>query len=409
MRTSIRLWLLLCLFWVPLKAADLLQMPIGDPARKDRRVPLMLDAVTDAQTGETITLADLVQQLAGVQLVFVGENHTSTEVHQIQERIIRALADSGRTVLVGLEMFPYTEQKHLDSWNSGYLTEEGFVRLADWYRNWGYNWRYYRSIFLMAQQRNIPLFAVNTPRSVVSAVRQKGFDGLSEEERAHVPETVDTENPEHFELFKAFFASDDEDEEEGFHTSLSEEQWQGMFNAQCTWDASMGYNATQTLARFADRNPIMVVLVGAGHVAYGLGIERQAAQWFDGKMASVIPLPVRDGKGEPIEEVQASYANYLWGYPPERFAAFPALGISSHADKESGRLKVIFVEKESAAERAGLKTGDLLLTLEGEPLEHRSQLNSVLASKEWGDSLQLGIQRDAQTLEITVYFRRVWE
>ena len=41
----------------------------------------------------------------------------------------------------------------------------------------------------------------------------------------------------------------------------------------------------------------MVVLVGSGHVAYGLGIERQARAWFDGAVSSVIAVPLADDKG----------------------------------------------------------------------------------------------------------------
>ena len=41
----------------------------------------------------------------------------------------------------------------------------------------------------------------------------------------------------------------------------------------------------------------MVVLVGSGHVAYGLGAERQARLWFSGKTASVDPDPDPRGGG----------------------------------------------------------------------------------------------------------------
>ncbi len=383
-----------------LAAADIFQLPIGDPALKERRVPLTLDAIREAGTGETVSLGQLVDQLEDVNLLFVGESHATAEVHQIEERIIRALADSGRRVLVGLEMFPYTEQESLDRWNRGYLSEEGFVVLADWYRNWGFNWRYYRSIFLAARELGIPMFAINTPRSVVSAVRQKGFEGLSEEERTHLPESIDTEDEDHLRLFKAYFEQDGE----GFH-SPSGEQLQGLFNAQCTWDASMAQNATRALERFAEGNPIMVVLIGAGHVAYGLGIERQAAQWFEGRMASLVPLPVDED--EPEREIQASYADYVWGYLPERFPRYPSLGISTHPDQESGQQKIIYVEKDSVAQRAGLETGDVLIAADGETLEHRSQLNRIVSARQWGDSLTMVVERDGEQREIIAHFRRV--
>ena len=45
----------------------------------------------------------------------------------------------------------------------------------------------------------------------------------------------------------------------------------------------MGWNALQALRTHGGDKAIMVVLVGSGHVAYGLGAERQARLWFDGR------------------------------------------------------------------------------------------------------------------------------
>ncbi len=49
-----------------------------------------------------------------------------------------------------------------------------------------------------------------------------------------------------------------------------------MQRAQCTWDATMGYNAIQAFEAHAgeagEGEAIMVVFAGSGHVAYGLGI-----------------------------------------------------------------------------------------------------------------------------------------
>ena len=56
---------------------------------------------------------------------------------------------------------------------------------------------------------------------------------------------------------------------------MPDAMFQGMFRAQCTWDAAMGWNALQALKKHGGEKAIMVVLIGSGHVAYGLGAERQ--------------------------------------------------------------------------------------------------------------------------------------
>ena len=87
----------------------------------------------------------------------------------------------------------------------GLLTEEGFLATSRWYENWGYNWLYYRDIFLFARDHKLRMFAVNAPRDVVTAVRKKGFKNLTPDEAAHIPTDIDTSSPEHRTLFKSFF------------------------------------------------------------------------------------------------------------------------------------------------------------------------------------------------------------
>ena len=87
-----------------------LHMEIGDPGRKGREIPLVLDGITDTSTGTLVTPQEMAQKLAGTGILFIGENHTNQEFHDVQMRTIRALHEAGREVLIGLEMFPYTEQ-----------------------------------------------------------------------------------------------------------------------------------------------------------------------------------------------------------------------------------------------------------------------------------------------------------
>jgi uncharacterized iron-regulated protein len=151
-----------------------LHLALGDPARKDREAPLALDTLTDTRTGDLLTRADLPARLGGVRLVLVGESHTDADFHQAQLRVLQELQRAGREVLIGLEMYPETEQRWLDAWSDGSLTEDGFLRLSRWYKNWGYNWGYYRDIFLFARDHGLRMIALNAPREIVSAEERAG-------------------------------------------------------------------------------------------------------------------------------------------------------------------------------------------------------------------------------------------
>lgn len=385
-------------------AQNVLDLDVGAPDRRDKTIALLLDGIVDTSDGAVLTPDEAAERLGSVRLLFVGESHTSMDFHRSQTLIIEALLRGGRQVLVGLEMFPVTEQASLDSWIDDKPTEEAFVIASRWYQHWGYNWSYYREIFLAAQRTGSRMFALNAPRHVVSAVRQKGIDNLSEEESAYMPPRIDTDSADHLRLFKSYF-SDDEGGD-GMHAAMTDDQWQSMFAAQCTWDATMGYNAVRALQEHGDDDAIMVVIIGSGHVSYGLGIERQVRNFFDGPTATMIPVPVTDSDGLPIDTVRASYANYVWGIPGEGAPLYPSLGLSTRESEETEGLSVLFAQDDSPASRAGIKSGDRLLSMDGEQLADKEVFNRLIAAKRWGDSLELTFDRDGEIRSVTLALRR---
>jgi aminopeptidase N len=399
--------LAILLFLVPSLAPALhaqdksLHLAIGDPARKDKEVPVVLDGITDTRSGEVINPAGLPKWLAGVRLLLVGESHTDMDFHRSQLRVIEELVRSGRPVLLGLEMYPYTEQRFLDQWVNGQLSEEQFLATSRWYENWGYNWLYYRDLFLFARDHKLRMFALNAPRDVVTAVRKKGFKNLTPEEAAHIPTDIDTSSADHRTLFKSFFEAGDP-----LHSGMTDEQWDSMIAAQATWDATMAFNAVKALKENGGSETVMVVLVGSGHVVYGLGIERQAARHFEGRIATVVPLNIRDDEGHDVKTVQASYADFIWGLPAATAPIYPSLGLSSNPVEREKALKVILVSEKTPAENAGVQVGDVIVSLDGTPVPDKETLNRLMAAKRWGDEVVLAVKRGSETKELRVILRR---
>ncbi len=392
-----------CLALVPAVAGAagqaVLHMELGDPARRGREVKVVLDGITDTATGELVTPQQMAQRLAGTGILFIGENHTNQEFHDVQMRTIRALHEAGREVLIGLEMFPYTEQAVLDNWIAGRYTEPGFVELGRWYENWGYHWNYYRNIFLYARDQGLPMYAINSPRELVKAVREKGFASLTPEEAAHLPPQLAPESAEHERMYRAFFDKDD-----ALH--MNEQMLAGLYRAQTMWDATMGWNALKALEAHGGKDAIMVVLIGAGHVTFGLGSERQIDPHYAGRIASLVPVTIKDEEGVPVKQVRASYASFVWGLPEEIETVYPSIGFSlmGRLGKEPGQ--IIQVSKHSVAERAGLKVGDVLLALDGTPLTSDNAVRKLMSTYRWGDSATARIRRDGREMDLVVPIRR---
>lgn len=376
---------------------SILHMPIGDPARKGREVAVTLDGITDTATGDLVSPAGMAKRLDGVGMLFIGENHTNQDFHDVQFRAIRALHDAGREVMIGLEMFPYTEQAVLDNWIAGRYTEDGFVELGRWYDNWGYHWNYYRNIFNYARENGIRMVAVNSPRELVKAVRSKGFDSLTPEEAAHLPPKLAPENEEHMALYRASFSKDD-----ALH--MNAQMLDGMYRAQTMWDATMGWNALQALKANGNPKAIMVVLIGAGHVTYGLGSPRQIAPWYDGKIAELVPVTVLDDEQKPVKKVRASYATFVWGVPGETDTLYPGLGASLMGPLGKDPSQVIAVSDKSIAERAGIKVGDVLLAIDGKTVG--GDTRGLMSKYRWGDVVTVRLRRDGKEMDLEVPVRR---
>jgi len=361
----------------------------------------VLDGITDTDADELITPDELAGRLTTTRILFIGEDHTDMDFHRVQYRVIEALHRAGREVHIGLEMFPYSQQDALNQWSRGELTDDQFLDTAGWYKHWSYRWEYYRDIFWFARDNQIPMYGINAPRKVIRQVRTDGFEALDEKDARHIPMTVDTDSEQHRRLFRAYF-----EESDALHADLSDEQWEGMFRAQCTWDAVMGWNALQAVEENGGPDAIMVVLIGAGHVAYGLGAERQISSLTDGDIASLLPVPVRNGDGTPVSIVQRSYADFIWGIPQETEPHYPVLGISVAGMLGDEPTRIIQVSEDSVAEQAGIAVDDVLISMDGKQIDSSLSLRKHIATYEWGDRAKLELRRGDEEITLDVAFRR---
>ncbi len=376
-----------------------LGLEIGDPERKTRTLTLAVDQIHDTARGADVSPDEVASAMADAGIVLVGESHTSAESHRVQAAVIAALQRAGRKVAIGLEMYPAeAPTAPFDRWIRGGIDEATLRRESGWYDYWGYPWGYYRDIFLVARQYRMPIRGVNAPRAVVSMVGRRGLSGIGGMERGRLAPTIDTTNEEHKQLFVAYVGGGS-----GTHgAGMPPEVLQRMVDAQCTWDATMAFNAAQLLKENPDPKTVVVVLVGSGHVAYGLGIARQAKAYTDRRVATVMPIATSPGA---TETVRASVADILWGVPTETYPLYPTFGVSFRSSGDQPTT-VLMVSPGSPAEAMGIKAGDTLLTLDGQPIKKDVEVRAWLDGKQWGDAITATLTRGAETMTLTGRLRR---
>ena len=183
-----------------------------------------------------------------------------------------------------------------------------------------------------------------------------------------MPPGVDTESADHLALFKAQVGGGD-----ALHGGMTDEAWKGMQAAQATWDAAMAWNAVQALKGATDPNTIMVVLVGSGHVAYGLGIERQARAWFDGAVTSVIAVPMADD-ARPQRARPRVVCELRVGRRPRAGQRMALARACRRVPAMAGGAPIIDVETDGPAAPAGLKVGDIILTIDDVAIDSREAM-----------------------------------
>ena len=67
---------------------------------------------------------------------------------------------------------------------------------------------------------------------------------------------------------------------------------------------------------------------------------------------------------------------------------------------------MIHISEGTPAERSGFEVGDVLLSMDGVPLESRAVLNRKIAKLSWGDEALFGVRRGEDEVDVAVAFRR---
>jgi S1-C subfamily serine protease len=128
----------------------------------------------------------------------------------------------------------------------------------------------------------------------------------------------------------------------------------------------------------------MVLMAGSGHIAYRWGIpDRLQRRLPDAAMATVV--------FDAGKDVNEKLADYLVFSPEVELPKAGLLGL--YLDTTGEGVKVRNVADDSAAGAAGIKAGDLLVAVDGQPLPTYAALRMAMLNARPGDKVQLTYQR----------------
>src|SRR5579871_577842 len=334
---------------------------------QERNAPEALDVNT------TYTLDALANRLTTKRVVFVGETHDRYDHHLNQLEIIKRLHQADPSLVIGVEYFQQPFQAQVDDYIAGRSDEKEFLRTTEYYQRWGYDYRLYAPIFRFAREQRIPVRALNVPAALSSAVVKVGIAGLSEQQRTYLPRDIEPADDAYKNrLRKAFEA----------HGPAKPGEFDHFVEAQLVWDEGMAESAATYLN--AHPGTRMVILAGSGHLEFGSGIPKRVARRTNATFAIVI---------NGSEEIEPPHvADYVLFSQKEELPPAGLLGVS--LEERDGECRIRSLSPGGAAEKAGLKKGDVLVEIEGQAVKKIADTRLVLWDKKPGDRVKISVRQE---------------
>ena len=247
--------------------------------------PATMGAVADPVAGE-----------AAKPVVLLGEIHDRAEDHRWQLAVIRRLYAAHSNLVLGFEMFPRSDQKVLDSWVAGRLTEADFLAQSDWKTVWGFPPELYLPILRFARDHRVKMLALNVSHRLVHLAGTGGWAAVPLADREGVADPAPPGEDYRNSLADVMSGHGG--------PKMSAATLARFVDAQTVWDSAMAQAiAAQHLA--APEAPV-VAIMGLGHLENRWGVPHQLASL--GLPDAGVLLPTHDECSPP----GAGYADALF-------------------------------------------------------------------------------------------------
>ncbi len=203
-----------------------------------------------------IDFQDLIDDLLGYQVIYIGEIHTSKEIHDIQLEIIKRLYEKNKKLIIAMEAFQQPFQEALDLYVEGEISEEEMLERTEYKKRWRVDTKFYSPIWRFAEKHGIKILALNIPDELRKEIRERGLEKVKS---PLLPPKV-IYPPEEYEKFLR----------ESLERHNREISWKRFLDVQTAWDNGMAYRLLKVLLLYPDHK--IVVIVGKGHLYKGYGI-----------------------------------------------------------------------------------------------------------------------------------------
>ena len=127
---------------------------------------------------KTISPEKVIKELAGYDVVFIGEHHDNAINHWLEKKITEAIFEKKKgQIVLGAEMFERDNQNSLDSYLAGKIDPKV---LKDSVRLWKNYETDYKPLVDFAKDKKLKFIATNVPRKYASQTSKTGIESLNQ-------------------------------------------------------------------------------------------------------------------------------------------------------------------------------------------------------------------------------------
>jgi uncharacterized iron-regulated protein len=252
--------------------------------------------------------SELVKRLAPYRVVFVGDHHAQSDLHQKLAKFITGLDRAGRHVSLANEWFIPEDNSLLKQYAKGSYKGD-FPQAVEWKKKAGYySFDSYALMYNAVRKAHGGLYGINLSRESRKHISDADHSVMSREEKDFY-DSLDLNVTAHRQMLSPFFAHCHSLRKGENVTSCSER----MYRVQVAWDSYMAKESAALVNKIQHRHSdLLMVFAGSMHFAYGLGINTRFARLSREPFVTIKPVPVGTDTADVGE------ADFLLFYTPSQ-------------------------------------------------------------------------------------------
>ncbi|MBF0330056.1 MAG: ChaN family lipoprotein [Nitrospirae bacterium] len=241
---------------------------------------------------EIVGFETIFQRIKDKRVIFVGEGHISVEDHLVQLEVIKQLHESGKKVVVAMEMFGDRKHHTLLKWAKGEIGEAEFVR--EYAAEWNVPFDYYVDVFSYLYGKGIRMAGINADKGFINHAAKNGLDMIGKEMRSKLKLNSCSDDPQYEKLLNVF-------NERTMHSG----ELPYFCDAQRIRDSIMALNIVNLLK---SDDVSVVVMLGSAH-ASKYAVPKMLLQHINVSTAVLLPESFRLLAGQ---DVGFDMTDYIW-------------------------------------------------------------------------------------------------